>query len=71
MLALDGDLLSRHHCLFGRGTVIAMRYGEYRESRAIDRMENRDGWERCMNTMAMDIPKAVLWKHIRALKKIL
>lgn len=37
---------------------------------AIERMETRDGWmERCMDAMAMDIPKAVLWKHIRALKK--
>lgn len=39
---------------------------------AIERMETRDGWmERCMEAMAMDIPKAVMWKHIRALKKAL
>jgi hypothetical protein len=41
-------------------------------AKAIDRIENRSSWlERCMKTMAMDMPKAVLWKHIRQLKKIL
>lgn len=36
---------------------------------AIDRMNNKDGWmERCMSAMAMDIPKAVLWKHVRRLR---
>jgi len=40
--------------------------------KAIDRMENRREWlERCMKVMAMNMPKAVLWKHIRQLKKIL
>ena len=34
--ALDADLLKKHDCLFGGGTVIAMRYGEYRESIDID-----------------------------------
>jgi hypothetical protein len=34
--ALNGDLLREHDCLFGGGTVIAMRYGEYRESVDID-----------------------------------
>ena len=34
--ALDGDQLRKHDCLFGGGTVIAMRYGEYRESIDID-----------------------------------
>ena len=41
-------------------------------AKAIDRVEERSGWlERCMEAMAMDIPKAVLWKYIRRLKKIL
>ena len=41
-------------------------------AKAIDRVENRNGWlERCSEVMAMDIPKAVLWKYIRRLKKIL
>ena len=41
-------------------------------AKAVDRVKNRSGWlERCMEAMAMDIPKAVLWKDIRRLKKIL
>lgn len=36
--------------------------------KAIDRVENRREWlERCMEAMAMTMPKAVLWKHIRRL----
>ena len=34
--ALDGNLLKNHGCLFGGGTVIALRFGEYRESVDID-----------------------------------
>ena len=34
--ALDGDLLRAHQCWFGGGTVMALRYGEYRESVDID-----------------------------------
>jgi Nucleotidyl transferase AbiEii toxin, Type IV TA system len=36
LAALDGDVLRRHGCLFGGGTCIALRYGEYRESVDID-----------------------------------
>lgn len=36
--ALDGPLLRENKCLFGGGTLIALRYGEYRESVAIDFM---------------------------------
>lgn len=34
--ALDGTLLCSNGCLFGGGTAIALRYGEYRESVDID-----------------------------------
>lgn len=34
--ALNGDLLRQANCLFGGGTAIALRYGEYRESVDID-----------------------------------
>lgn len=34
--ALNGPLLKENNCLFGGGTVIALRYGEYRESLDID-----------------------------------
>ncbi len=33
---LNGALLKEHGCLFGGGTVIALRFGEYRESVDID-----------------------------------
>jgi hypothetical protein len=36
LASLDGALLREHACLFGGGTAIALRYGEYRESVAID-----------------------------------
>lgn len=34
--ALDGDLLREANCLFGGGTAIALRFGEYRESVDMD-----------------------------------
>lgn len=34
--SLDGDLLTRHQCLFGGGTAITLKFGEYRESRDVD-----------------------------------
>lgn len=36
LLALDGNLLKANSCLFGGGTVVALKYGEYRESVDID-----------------------------------
>ena len=34
--AMNGETLLQHGCLFGGGTCIALRYGEYRESVDID-----------------------------------
>lgn len=34
--SLDARALSQRHCYFGGGTAMALRYGEYRESRDID-----------------------------------
>ena len=34
--ALDAEVLAAHSCLFGGGTAMALRYGEYRESVDID-----------------------------------
>ena len=34
--ALNGPHLRDNHCLFGGGTAIALRYGEFRESVDID-----------------------------------
>ena len=40
--------------------------------KAVDRIQNRHGWlERCMQVMAMSLPKAVLWERIRALRRVL
>lgn len=40
--------------------------------KALDRMQNREGWlERCMQAMDMNMPKALLWKKIRALRRVL
>lgn len=41
-------------------------------AKGINRLQTRPGWaERCMQVMAMDLPKAVLWQKIRALKRVL
>jgi hypothetical protein len=39
---------------------------------AIDRLQTREGWlERCMSAMAIHMPKALLWKKVRALRRVL
>lgn len=43
--ALDADGLAAHACLFGGGTAMALRYGEYRESVDIDFLvSDREGY---------------------------
>lgn len=40
--------------------------------KAIARLQTRQDWmDRCMKTMAMTNPKAVLWKRVRALRRVL
>lgn len=40
--------------------------------KALQRLQNRHGWlERCMQAMAINLPKAVVWKNLRALRKVL
>lgn len=40
--------------------------------KAIDKLQTRHGWlERCMQAMAISLPKAVLWQRIRALCRVL
>lgn len=40
--------------------------------RAIERLQNRPDWlERCMQVMAISLPKVVLWSKIRALRRVL
>jgi hypothetical protein len=39
---------------------------------AIDKLQTRRDWlERCMQVMAMKLPKALLWERIRALRRVL
>lgn len=41
-------------------------------ARAIERMKTRDGWlERCMQAMAFNVPRAVVWQRLRALERVL
>ena len=41
-------------------------------TKAIDALQTRNGWlERCMQVMAMSLPKAQLWQKIRALRRVL
>lgn len=40
--------------------------------RALHRLQNQHGWlERCMQAMAMNLPKAVVWQKLRALRRVL
>ncbi len=40
--------------------------------KTIDRMQNRHDWlERCMQVMAMNLPKAVVWQQLRKLRRVL
>ncbi|MGE0097751.1 MAG: nucleotidyl transferase AbiEii/AbiGii toxin family protein [Hydrogenophaga sp.] len=40
-------------------------------AKAIDRLQNRKGWlERCMQAMDMQMPKALLWQKVRALRRL-
>lgn len=40
-------------------------------AKAIDRLQERAGWlERCMQAMAMTLPKAVVWQRVRALRRL-
>lgn len=43
--SLDAALLKRNHCLFGGGTAMALRFGEYRESVDVDFLvSDEDGY---------------------------
>lgn len=40
--------------------------------KALQRLQNRHGWlERCMQAMAMNLPKALVWQKLRALRRVL
>jgi hypothetical protein len=40
--------------------------------KAIERLQSRDDWlERCIQVMAMELPKAVVWQQLRKLRRVL
>lgn len=40
--------------------------------KALQRLQNRQGWlERCLQVMAMNLPKAVVWQNLRVLRRVL
>ena len=49
--ALNGPLLRDNNCLFGGGTAIALRYGEYRESVDIDFLVSDIASYRCLRQL--------------------
>ncbi|HRK39327.1 MAG TPA: nucleotidyl transferase AbiEii/AbiGii toxin family protein [Burkholderiaceae bacterium] len=51
LAALNGALLRQHGCLFGGGTCIALRHGEYRESVDIDFLVSDAGGYRELRQM--------------------
>lgn len=58
--------------------AVAKAEGAYGKSvlsdlaKAVHRVKTRHDWlERCMQVMAVNVPKALLWKNIRALERVL
>lgn len=72
---LDGPLLRQHGCLFGGGTAIALRFGEYRESVDMDflvsdlsayrelrrQLTARDGWRGIFHPHALEQMQSAEW----------
>lgn len=53
LAALDAELLAENACLFGGGTAMALRCGEYRESANIDFLvSDRDGYRTLRQRLA-------------------
>jgi len=69
--ALDADLLRQHGCLFGGGTCITLRFGEYRESVDMDFLiSNPTGYRELRQIltsaqgMALDTFQVTLPEHV-------
>ncbi|MDH6166990.1 hypothetical protein M2282_002139 [Variovorax boronicumulans] len=52
LAALNAKLFADNHCLFGGGTAIALRHGEYRESVDIDFLVSDVAGYRCLRQLA-------------------
>ncbi|MCT0249259.1 nucleotidyl transferase AbiEii/AbiGii toxin family protein [Synechococcus sp. CS-205] len=60
---LDGELLRRHHCLFGGGTAIALLYGEFRESVDLDFLvSDREGYRGLRQSIRRQSSLKALWR---------
>lgn len=52
---LDGEILREHRCLFGGGTSMVMRFGEWRESSDIDLLvSDREGYKHLRELITAD-----------------
>jgi hypothetical protein len=56
LAVLDGDVLRQHGCLFGGGTCIALRYGEYRESVDMDFLVSDPAGYRDLRQLLTGVP---------------
>ena len=60
---LNAELLQQHHCLFGGGTAIALRYGEFRQSVDVDLLvSDRQGYRELRQLIRRDNSLKALWK---------
>ncbi|MFM8605324.1 MAG: nucleotidyl transferase AbiEii/AbiGii toxin family protein [Cyanobium sp.] len=61
---LDAELLLRHRCLFGGGTAIALRYGEFRQSVDVDLLvSERQGYRELRQRIRRQNSLCPLWKR--------
>lgn len=64
-LTLLRQAVAKAEVAYGQSIVLDL-------DKALERLKNRHGWlERCMQAMAMNVPKAVVWQRLRALHKVL
>jgi hypothetical protein len=56
--------VTKAEAAYGKG-VICMDL-----EKALERLQNSNGWlERCIQAMAMELPKALVWQKLRALRR--
>lgn len=64
-LALLRQAIAKAEAAYGQAIRVDLE-------KAIQRLQDRQGWlERCMQTMAMTMPKALVWQRVRNLRKAL
>ncbi len=67
LAALDGPRLLEHRCLFGGGTAIALRHGEFRESVDIDFIvSDEQGWRDLRAALTGPDKLAPIWRATHA-----